>query len=108
MRVVADLRSVKKCWISGFENFPHYSSCCIYSPFTNKREIEDLLNNVKGMSESDTKNYLRQNISIYITPYMMGIIKEYNINTNISDDKIKEDYVNLIYDFIQLKQSSNA
>ena len=60
------------------------------------------------MSESDTKNYLRQNISIYITPYMMGIIKEYNINTNISDDKIKEDYVNLIYDFIQLKQSSNA
>ena len=39
---------------------------------------------------------------------MMGIIKEYNINTNISDDKIKEDYVNLIYDFIQLKQSSNA
>ena len=100
--------SVRKCWISGFENFPHYSSCCIYSPFTSKREIEDLLNNVKGMSESDTKNYLRQNISIYITPYMMGIIKEYNINTNISDDKIKEDYVNLIYDFIQLKQSSNA
>lgn len=100
--------SVRKCWISGFENFPHYSSCCIYSPFTSKREIEDLLDNVKGMSESDTKNYLRQNISIYITPYMMGIIKEYNINTNISDDKIKEDYVNLIYDFIQLKQSSNA
>lgn len=80
----------------------------IYSPFTSKREIKDLLNNVKGMSESDTKSYLRQNISIYITPYMMEIIKEYNINTNISDDKIKEDYVNLIYDFIQLKQSSNA
>ena len=39
---------------------------------------------------------------------MMEIIKEYNINIDISDDKIKEDYVNLTYDFIQLKQSSNA
>lgn len=64
--------------------------------------------NIKGMSESDTKSYLRQNISLYITPYMMEIIKEYNINPNISDDKIKEDYVNLIYDFVQFKQSGNA
>lgn len=38
--------SVRKYYISGFENFPQYSSCCIYSPFTNKSEIEDLLNNL--------------------------------------------------------------
>lgn len=47
--------SVRKYYISGFENFPQYSSCCIYSPFTNKSEIEDLLNNTRGKSETDIK-----------------------------------------------------
>lgn len=98
--------SVKRCWISGFENFPPYSSCCIYSPFTNKEEIENLLNHVKDMPESDIKSYIRENLSSYITPYMMGIIKEYNISADISDNKIKEDYIKLIYDFITLKQNS--
>ena len=98
--------SVKRCWISGFENFPPYSSCCIYSPFTNKREIENLLNHVKDMPESDIKSYIRENLSSYITPYMISIIKEYNIHADISDNKIKEDYIKLIYDFIKLKQNS--
>lgn len=98
--------SVRKYYISGFENFPQYSSCCIYSPFTNKSEIEDLLNNTRGKSETDIKNYIREKLSSYITPYLMGVIKKYNVHANISDEKIKEDYIKLIYDFINLKSES--
>ena len=58
------------------------------------------------MPESDIKSYIRENLSSYITPYMISIIKEYNIHADISDNKIKEDYIKLIYDFIKLKQNS--
>lgn len=36
----------------------------------------------------------------------MGVIKKYNVHANISDEKIKEDYIKLIYDFINLKSES--
>lgn len=97
---------VKRCQISGFEDFPQYCSCCIYSPFTNKSEIEDLLNNTRDKSETDIKDYVREKLSSYITPYLISIIKKYNIYTNISDGKIKEDYIELIYNFIILKLKS--
>ena len=95
---------VKKSMISGFEYFPDYSSCCIYSPFTDKTEIYKLLNHLKNDSESDVKKYLHENISLYVPPHMIDIIKKYNINTDVSDDAIKEDYIELMYDFIKLKQ----
>lgn len=96
--------SVKKCWISGFENFPSYSSCCIYSPFTSKEEIVRLLEDVENLNDSDIKEYIRTNLSRYITQYMMKVIKDYNINATVTDNSIKDDYVNLIFDFIKLKQ----
>ena len=96
--------SVKKSRVSGFEYFPDYSSCCIYSPFTDKTEIYKLLNHLKNDSESDVKKYLHENISLYVPPHMIDIIKKYNINTDVSDDAIKEDYIELMYDFIKLKQ----
>ena len=94
--------SVKKCWISGFENFPSYSSCCIYSPFTSKEEIVRLLEDVENLNDSDIKEYIRTNLSRYITQYMMKVIKDYNINATVTDNSIKDDYVNLIFDFIKL------
>ena len=47
---------VRKNYISGFEDFPDYGTCCIYSPFSKKEQINQLLNKVKEMSEHDIKS----------------------------------------------------
>ena len=95
--------SVKKYWVSGFEHFPSYSSCCIYSPFTNKKEIDGLLQEFKNTAEGASRiNLIKTKLSLYISPFMMTIIRNYNINPDVTDEQIKEDYISLIYDFIQL------
>ena len=89
-------------WISGFENFPPYSSCCIYSPFTSKKEIDCLKKDTADMLEQDSKQYISKKISSYISPYMMNIIQRYNINPDVTYEQIQDDYLSLIYDFIKL------
>ena len=95
--------TVKMNWISGFENFPNYGTCCIYSPFSKKEQIDQLLDSVKDMSEQDIKNYIQTHISEYITSYMMKMVKLYNIHTDITDEQIKTAYISLIYDYVMLK-----
>lgn len=93
---------VKNYWISGFENFPPYSSCCIYSPFTSKKEIDCLKKDTADMLEQDSKQYISKKISSYISPYMMNIIQQHNINPDVTYEQIQDDYLSLIYDFIKL------
>lgn len=95
---------VKRNFISGFEQFPRYSQTCIYSPFSNRKESKDLVDKLKGKSEEDAKKDIRQNINTYLTPFMMQIIKEYNINEKVTDEQIVDDYVSLIYDFVSQKK----
>lgn len=97
---------VKNSWISGFENFPDYCTCCIYSPFSKKEQIDQLLDKVKDMSEQDIKNHIQTNILDYVTSYMMKIVKHYNINSGVTDEQIKNTYTSLIYDYVILKKQN--
>ena len=97
---------VRKNYISGFENFPDYGTCCIYSPFSTKEQIDHLLDTVKDMSEQDIKHYIQTNILEYVTSYMMKMVKQYNINSDVTDEQIKNAYTSLIYDYVMLKKQN--
>ena len=99
---------VKKSWISGFENFPDFCTCCIYSPFSKKEQVNELLDSVKEMPNQDINKYILKNYELYITPYMRRIVKENNINPNITEEQIKDGYLSLIHDFVMLKLRSNT
>lgn len=96
--------AVKLNYISGFEDFPDYSTCCIYSPFSEKRQVEKLVNEVGD--KDAIQGYIRKNIADYIPSYMMEIIKKYNINNDVSEEQIIEGYISLINDFIEVKKRS--
>lgn len=98
--------AVKINFISGFEHFPDYSSCCIYSPFSNKEQITDLLEMTNGATEGKVRELIRAKLSEYISPYMMQVIKEDNINECITEDEIREEYISMIADFIKAKKDS--
>ena len=95
---------VKRNYISGFEHFPNYSNCYIYSPFSQKGQVDDLLNSTINMKDDEIRNYIRSKLSEYITPYMMLVVKRDNINNDVTEDQIKEGYISLISDFITLKR----
>ena len=95
---------VKNYWISGFEHFPSYSSCCIYSPFTSREMIKNLLESTKIYScDNDIRQHITSNVSEYLTPYLIKIIKQYSINQDVSEEQIKNDYVSLIFDYVKCK-----
>ena len=98
---------VKNYRISGFEEFPDYSFCSIFSPFNDREQIKKMLNDVKGKQSLEVKNYVLANISEYITPYMLNIVKQHNIKSDITDEEIKEGYLSLIYDYILLKKNDS-
>ncbi len=101
--------AVKLDYVSGFERFPDYGNCCIFSPFKTKKQISSLLDAVKGYSDSDIQSYIRENLSQYITSSMIEFVKSSNINKDITSEDISTTYSKLIYDFIKLKQTtSNA
>lgn len=97
---------VRLNYISGFERFPAFSTCCIYSPFSNKDQVNNLLEELKDMDGNDIKEYIRRNIHRYLTPYMIEVIENYNINENITEEQIIDGYVSLIYDFVDVKRKS--
>lgn len=99
---------VKLNYISGFEDFPVYSTCCIYSPFSEKKQIEELLININDKSDNEIREYIRKNITEYISPYLLEIVKKYNINNNVTNDKIIDGYIDLICDFIEIKKSKDG
>ena len=95
---------VKNKFISGFEHFPDYSTCCIYSPFSEKGQIEELMNKTKDLDNSSVFDIIRNNFSEYITPYLMQVIKRNNINEKITEEDIREEYVSMISDFVRMKK----
>ena len=90
-------------YISGFEYFPDYSTCCIYTPFSNKKEIDELLDEVKGKDENEIRNYVSTHLTKFIPPYLIQIVETNNINKDISEAEIREGYISLICDFIRQK-----
>ena len=93
-------------YISGFERFPDYSNCCIYSPFSKDGQVDNLFEELRDKEDSEIKEYLRKNFSQYITPYMIEVIKKYNIHENITEDQIIDEYILLMYDFVNVKKKS--
>ncbi len=94
-------------YVSGFERFPDYSTCCIFSPFNSKNKAKDLFEAVKDMPDVEIKEYIKNNLHSYITTSMMEVLKYANINENITDEQIYEGYISLIYDFIKMKQRNS-
>ena len=95
---------VKNRYITGFEVFPDYSTCCIYSPFS-KNQREQLLDLVKDMDESAIISTIREKIPEFFTSSMIETIISDNINKNVNEKDIIEDYVRLICDYIKYKQN---
>ena len=58
------------------------------------------------MSEQDIKDYIQSHIGEYVTSYMMKMVKQYNINTGVTDEQIKNAYTSLIYDYVMLKKQN--
>ena len=92
---------VKQNYISGFEKFPEYSSCIIYSPFSSKKQVEELLSYSKDKTEAEIKSYINDKLKEYITPYMMEVIKKDNVNSDITEKDINDEYTNMIFDFVK-------
>jgi len=94
----------RNCYIGGFENFPEYSNCCIFSPFRNNKDILELRNVVKTCSNYERiRDLVKSKIKIYITPSFLKIIRKYNIaedKSSITDDCIYDTYTELIADFL--------
>lgn len=96
--------AIKNNYISGFEHFPNYSTCCIYSPFSKKEQIEELMNNTKDMDDNKITDIIKKKLPEYITPYMIQIIKNDNVNEGITEEEIKEEYISMIYEFVKIKK----
>lgn len=98
---------VHKKWISGFEVFPKYSTCCIYSPFSKIGQEKDLLEKVNGMNDLEIKNYINEHLSEYVSEYLIKLTMDFNINNFVTEEQIKTGYSSLIYDFIMAKLKTN-
>ena len=64
------------------------------------------MNDINGKNENEILGYLHKHINDYIPPYMMKIIKEYNINDRVTEEQIIEGYISLICDFLHVKKKS--
>lgn len=95
---------VNNNYVTGFEDFPDYSTCSIYSPFSKKEQIEELIESTKDKSENHILGIIKDKLSEFLTPYMVKVIKENNINSNISEYEIREGYISMIYDFVKAKR----
>ncbi len=92
---------VKNKFISGFESFPAFSECHIYSPFSKKSQIEALLEYSKDRNDELIKDYIDRNLNEYITPYLIEIIKNDSYKQEVTEDIIKSEYRNLILNFVK-------
>ncbi len=63
------------------------------------------MNDIDGKNENEIQSYLHKHINDYIPPYMMKIIKEYNINDRVTEEQIVEGYISLICNFLHVKNS---
>ena len=55
------------------------------------------------MDETDISNYIQKELSVYITPNMIQVIKDLNINKDVNEQDIREDYIKMMYDFAMLR-----
>lgn len=97
---------VKRNYITGFEYFPEFCNCYIYSPFSKKEQIDTLIASTINIDdELEIRNLIRGRISEYISPSLMRILIKDNIDEHVTEEQIKEGYVSLIYDFIMAKKA---
>jgi len=97
---------VKRNYLTGFEDFPEFCNCYIYSPFSKKEQVDTLIASTINLDdELEICNLIRSHISEYISPSLMRILIKDNIDEHITEERIKEGYVSLIYDFIMAKKA---
>ena len=66
--------------------------------------IKNLLESTKiYRCDNDIRQHITSNVSEYLTPYLIKIIKQYSINQDVSEEQIKNDYVSLIFDYVKCK-----
>lgn len=98
---------VKLSYVSGFERFPDYSTCCIFSPFSTENNAKKLYDAVKNKQDIEIREYIKNEMPSYITTSMMELLRSANINKNITKEQIYEGYISLIYDYIKMKQKNH-
>ncbi len=95
---------VKLCQLTGYEKFPHCSSCCIISPFSEENPPFRLLNELRGMGAEDIKAHVEKYAKKIITPSLQEIVRKYCIKRNVTDEQILKEYTDLIYDYAMEKR----
>lgn len=95
---------VHRNYISGFEHFPAYSNCVIYSPFSDTTQVSELIDATKNYDDNETRNCIRKKLSEYITPSLMRVLIHNNINSSVTEEQITEGYVNFLFDFLKAKK----
>lgn len=91
-------------YVSGFEQFPAYSNCVIYSPFSDTTQVSELIDATKNYDYNETCNYIRKKMSEYITSSLMRVLIHNNINSSVTEEQIIDGYVALLSDFLIAKK----
>lgn len=94
---------IKQKYFTGYEEFPAFSDNCILSPFKDKQQLIEFTKSITGMVDERIMSAIRKNISDYITPNMIKVVTDLNINPDIKEEDIIDTYVQLMYDFAMLK-----
>lgn len=97
---------VHRNYVSGFEHFPAYSNCVIYSPFSDTTQVSELIDTIKNYDDNETYNYIRKKLSEYITPSLMRVLIHNNINSSVTEEQIIDGYVVFVVRFFDCKKWS--
>ena len=62
------------------------------------------MNITNELDDNKTSDIIRSKLTEYITPSLIQVIKNHNINDDITEEDIKKEYVVMISDFIKMKR----
>lgn len=74
---------------------PKFCQSCILIKFPDENEISKYF---KGKDETQCKNILKENIYNFITNNLIKYVRLHNLNKDVTDEQIKNGYVDLLYD----------
>lgn len=97
------VRNVSVC---GFEHFPAYTNCSIFSPFSINNKFIDLFDKVKDNNKDEIKKRIWENINSLVSKTLVETIITYSIQQNKpTEGGIYHTYADLIYDMVMAQKS---
>ncbi len=85
--------------------FLNYSVCRIISPFSKCSDAEKLVNDTRGKKTDEVLNIVKSYIYNNLSSYLIDVVKKFNINEGVTEQDIKDTYIKLIQDYLNIKLS---